>query len=206
MLPDRFLGKRPSHFHINHIVKAYIVSEAFLWSAWDFIIPIFSLYVVGSVAGGSIQTAAIGYSTYLISRVIFELISGRILAKSSDRKKLVASILGMCFLSAAYIGFIFSDTILLVFLFYFVLGIGLGIAAPAKNSLFSIHLDKNKEATEWSITDAISFICMAMATALGGFVAATYGFQVLFMTAAVINMIATIPYITLLTEKQAVTN
>lgn len=92
----------------------------------------------------------------------------------------------------------FSDSVYQIFIFYGIIGIGLGIAAPAKNSLFAIHLDKNKEATEWSITDAVSFICMALATALGGFIATFYGFNILFVIACIINAIATIPYILLL--------
>ena len=62
-----------------------------------------------------------------------------------------------------------------------VAGAGLGIASPAKNSLFSIHLDKNKEAIEMGVTDAVVLVCMALAGALGGFIAITYGFKILFI-------------------------
>ncbi len=194
MFIDRFLGRRPSHFEINPVVKAYIISEAFLWSAWDFVIPIFSVFIVKNIPGGDVQIAAIGYSIYLITRVVFEIISGKLLQKGGDRKKFIMTIAGMSCLSIAYFGFAFSHSILLVFGFYSLLGIGLGIAAPAKNSLFSIHMDKNKEATEWSLTDAVSFICMALATALGGFIAASYGFFALFILAAIVNLFAMVPY------------
>ncbi len=70
----------------------------------------------------------------------------------------------------------------------------MGIAAPAKNSLFSIHLDKKKEATEWGITDAVVFICMAPASVAGGFIANSYGFPNLFYLACVINILGIIPY------------
>lgn len=195
MLIDRFLGRRPSHFELNPVVKAYIVSESLLWSAWDFVLPIIAIFIAKNVAGGNIQTAASGYSVYLITRVAFELISGRILLHTSDKKKVLMSIFGISCLTIAYFGFAFTKTLGLVFLFYAVLGIGLGIASPAKNSLFAIHLDKNKESTEWSLNDAISFICMALATALGGFIAAGYGFQTLFLIAGVFNMLSILPYV-----------
>lgn len=194
MLIDRFLGRRPSHFEINPIVKAYIISESFLWSAWDFVTPIFAVFIVKDIPGGTIQTVAMSYSVYLITRVIFELITGRVLQNSGDKKKFVMSILGILCLSLAYLGFAFTTTMSLIFIFYAVLGIGLGVAAPAKNALFSIHLDRNKESTEWSLTDAFSFICMAMATVLGGFIATQYGFQKLFLLACIINTVSTIPY------------
>lgn len=195
MLKEKFLGRNPSHFTINPVVKTYIVSEAFLWSAWDFVMPIFGIFIVTNISGATIQSAATGYSIYLINRVIFEIISGRILRGSSDRKKFIITIFGMACLTIAYVGFAFSQNIIAIFCFYSLLGFGLGVASPAKNSLFSIHLDKNKETTEWSLADAVSFICMALATSLGGFVATQYGFSTLFLLASIINLLGMIPYI-----------
>ncbi len=195
MFLDRFLGRRPSHFELNPIVKSYIISESFLWSAWDFVLPIIAIFIAKNIPGGNIQTAATGYSIYLISRVIFELVSGKFLQHTRDKKKMLIAIFGILCLSVAYSGFAFASSLQIIFLSYAILGAGLGIAAPAKNSLFAIHLDKNKESEEWSLNDAVCAIAMALATALGGFVAAEYGFQLLFWIAAVINLLSVIPYL-----------
>ncbi len=82
-----------------------------------------------------------------------------------------------------------------IYFSFAIAGIGLGLATPAKSSLFSVHLDKNKESTEWSLADGAQFTCIALATALGGFIANSFGFEALFIIAAVINLIATIPYL-----------
>lgn len=195
MLKEKFLGRNPSHFHINAIIKAFIISEAFLWSAWNFVTPLFAIFVIQDIAKGTIEVAATSYSLYLVIRVIFELISGKILTKSNDRGKISMAIFGILCLSLAYVGFAFSASTFHIFLFYSVLGIGLGVASPAKNSLFSIHLDKNKETTEWSLADGVTFICMAMATAIGGFVATQYGFKILFILAGSINFLSIVPYL-----------
>lgn len=68
-----------------------------------------------------------------------------------------------------------------MFIAYAIAGVGLGIALPAKNSLFVLHLDKNKEATEWGIADTVCFICTAFAAILGGFIATDFGFDTLFI-------------------------
>lgn len=195
MFIDRFLGRRPSHFELNPIVKAYIISESFLWSAWDFVLPIIAIFIAANIPGGNIQTAATGYSIYLISRVIFELISGKVLQRTNDKKKILIAIFGILCLSVAYFSFAFTNSLLLVFLSYSILGAGFGIASPAKNSLFAIHLDKNKESSEWSLNDAVCAIAMALATALGGFIAAEYGFQILFLLAGIVNILSIIPYL-----------
>ncbi len=205
MLRESFLGRNPSHFNLNPIVKSYIISDSFLWSAWNLITPIFAVFVVENIEGGNIQLAASGYSIYLLSRVVFEIITGPYLGKSTDRKKFATTILGMILMSASYIGFANASNVIHIFIFYAVAGAGLGIASPAKNSLFSMHLDKNKEATEWGISDAISFICMALATALGGFIAGELGFKILFYVAAVVNILGIIPYLQFLKKRKVET-
>lgn len=201
MLKEQFLGRNPSHFQINPVVKAFIVSETFLWSAWNFVTPIFAIFVVSNIEGGNVQIAASAFSVYLIARVFSELLSGRYLLGKIERGKFILTIGGMLFLSLSYVGFAFSNTIFYLFFFYAMAGVGLGIASPAKNSLFSTHLDKNKEPSEWGIYDAITFTGMALATALGGFIAGQYGFSFLFLLASIVNLLGIFPYLLYIREK-----
>jgi MFS family permease len=195
MIKEIFIGKKPSDFHINAVVKAFIVSEIFLWSSWNAIIPIFAIFAATKIPGGNTEVAASSFSTYLIVRVIFELISGRYLSKSNDARKFAMSILGIILISLGYVGFALTKNILSIFIFYGVIGMGLGIASPAKNCLFSSHLDKDKEVAEWSIYDGFVFMGMAMSATVGGFIANKYGFTFLFYLVAVTNLLSIIPYL-----------
>lgn len=194
MLREQFIGRNPSHFHINPIVKAFIISETFIWSSWNFFIPIFAIFVVRNISGGNLEIAASVYSAHLIARVIFELISAKLLSKD-EKQKITISIVGLSFLSLSYVGLALSNSIFQLFVFYIIAGFGFGIASPAKNSLFSSHLDKNRESTEWSFYDAITFIAIALATAFGGFIATGYGFKFLFFLSAIVNILGIIPYL-----------
>jgi MFS family permease len=195
MLRETFIGRLPSHFNLNRVVEAFIVSETFFWAAWNFITPIFAIFVINNIKGGNIQIAASAFSFYLITRVVFEVIAGKYSTRKSDVHKLWMTIAGMILLSGAYVGFAFSHSISQLFLFYVVTGIAVGIATPAKNSLFSAHLDHDKESAEWSMYDAITLSGIALATALGGFIASAYGFQPLFLLAALINFLGIVPYL-----------
>lgn len=180
---------------MNPVVKAFIVSEMFLWSSWNAIIPIFAIFAATKIPGGNTEVAASSFSTYLIVRVVFELISGRYLSKSTDMQKFIVTIVGIILMSAGYVGFAVTKDVFSVFVFYGVIGMGLGIASPAKNCLFSSHLDKDKEVTEWSMYDGFVFMGMAMAATIGGFVANRYGFAFLFYLVAATNLLSIIPYI-----------
>lgn len=194
MLREIFIGRAPSHFQVNPVVRAFIISETFLWSCWNSFAPIFALFATRNIPGGNAAVAASSFSAHLIVRVIVELITGRYLLNKRESTKFWATIIGIMLLSVSYFGFAFTNTITQLFLFYGVAGLGLGIASPAKNSIFSSHLDKEKEAIEWATLDAVVFIGMALSATLGGFVAITYGFKILFLVISVVNLFGVIPY------------
>ncbi len=201
MIKEYLSGRLPSHFSVNQIVRAYIISESFVWSAWNLVIPILAIFVVDNIKGGSVQTAATAYSIYLITRVVFELICGKILVRTSDRKKYTIALVGIILLGFSYLFFSISQSISTLLIGYMIAGMGLGLSAPAKNALFSIHIEKNKEASNWSIADAVTFGCMALAATLGGFFQSVYGFHILFAIAAFINFLGAIPFILFIYKK-----
>ena len=157
--------------------------------------PIFAVFVVQKIPDGNVTIAASSFSAYLLVRVLFELISGKYLVGKGEKTKFYMTIIGKIILSFSYLGFGISTAIWHIFAFYAVAGIGIGLASPAKYSLFSTHLDKNKETEEWGVYDASVFAGMAFSAALGGFIAKVYGFNVLFYAATVVSLIGVMPYI-----------
>lgn len=195
MVGEQFLGRNPSHFHFNPVVKAFIFSEIFVWSSWNLIIPIFSVFVTTTVEGGSIQLAGTALSAYLITRVVVELVTGKYISTRGLGREIYASVLGIALISVSLVGLAFSSHIWAVFAFISLAGAGVGIAAPAKTTMFSTHLDHKKEALKWSELDAFVLVGVALATALGGFIVGQYGFRLLYLIAALVNIIGAIPYL-----------
>lgn len=202
MIKEMFLGKNPSSFHINPVVKAFIISESFLWSAWNFLVPILAIFAANNLPQGNIETASFAYSIHLAVRVVFELISGRFLASSNTHKKISVILIGVAAVTIAYLGLMISLNITIFFISMAIAGMGFGIISPAKNSLFSQHLDKTKASIEWGITDATVFIAIALAAALGGLIASKYGFATLFFVAACVNLLSIVPYAIFLYQKE----
>lgn len=204
MLREVFLGKNPSNFHLNPVVKAFIISETFVWSSWNSVTPIFSIFAATQIPQGNTEIAASVFSVHLIVRIIFELLSGKYLLQATETKKFLVTVSGIIFMTIAYLGFAKTQTVPPLYLFAAIAGFAFGIATPAKNSLFSTHLDKNKESLEWGIYDASAFMGMALAVSVGGFIANRYGFPLLFTMAAILNLFGIIPYILYLHAKKSV--
>ncbi len=206
VIKEIFLGKPLSNFSINPLVKAFIISETFLWTAWNSVAPIFAIFAATKVKNSNTEIAASIFSVYLIARVVFELVSGRYIQNATETKKFVVTIIGIGIISASYIGLMFTVNIENLYLFSFITGVGFGIASPPKNSLFSTHLDKNRESVEWGVYDAITLIGMAFSALAGGFIANRYGFTLLFSIAAVLNLLAIIPYLLYIKHQEAQQN
>jgi MFS family permease len=194
MLRETFIGKYPTHFALNPIVKRFIISETFIWSAMNFVAPIFAVFAATKVAGGNVSIAATGFSVYLVARVVLELIIGELGNKYSNTRKIHLILLGTLFITIGYIGFAFTAHVYQIYLFYAVKGVGMGIASPLKNTIFATHLDKNRESSEWGMYDAAVFLGMALSAAVGGFIAEVYGFKTVFLLAAAVNTLGIIPF------------
>ena len=194
MIKEAFISRNPSHFHINNTIKAFIVSESFFWSSWNFIAPIFAVFAT-TIKGGNVEVAASAYSVHLVARIITELIIGKYFSKAAILNKYFITIIGILLLSFSYLGLAFSVSLFTLYGFIMLAGVGFGTANPAKMSLFSTHLDKDKEAYEWGVYDATIFFGMALAATLGGFIAHQYGFSFLFILSAIVNLISIIPYL-----------
>lgn len=186
--------KHLEKFKINSVVKAFILAEMLLWSGWNFIMLFFSIYIT-RLPGGTVQHAATATSIYFLSRVIFGLTSGRLLVKKSKEYKFAITIIGMSIVTICYIFMSQKTRMLDIFILFGGIGAGLGLATPAKNSLFSSHINKDKESLTWSALDAGVFISLAITTSIGGILINNYGFSSLFLIAAGINTLAIIPYL-----------
>lgn len=183
-----------SPINLTPIVKAFIFSEVFFWSGWNFVIPIISVFVVERIPGASLQTAASAFTCYLLARVLVELYVGRRIVRATNGQRIVLDSFGIILLSLGYMIMAIRPSVEALFGFYLLAGIGFGVSSPSKLTLFSKNLARNQESVTWGLYDASTLIGMAIATSVGGFIANNYGFHTLFITAALINLIGIVPY------------
>lgn len=189
-----FSRKHIGRLKVNTVVKAFILAEMFLWSGWNFIMLFFALYV-SKLPGGSIQDAATATSLFFFSRVCFVLLSGKLLMRKGKEYKFAITILGMSLISICYVLMGLTQQIPHIYTLFIIIGGCLGMVSPAKNSLFSSHINKEKESITWSALDAGVFVSLAITSSAGGLLVGKYGFSVLFFIAAGINTLAIAPYL-----------
>lgn len=198
MIRGLFFGKRisnsPAMAGMNPAIKAFITSEVLFWSAWNIIIPIFAVFVVAEIPGATVAQAAYGFTAYLLVRMVVELWVSHKINHLSNAQRAILDMIGMFIISLAYLGLVLHPTLEAIFGFYIVCGFGMGVAAPAKNSLFSRSMEQGTESAMWGVYDVAILSGMAVATSLGGYMAEEYGFRVILLAACVVNILGVIPY------------
>jgi len=198
MLKEILGGHRPSHFSPNIFVKSVITSETIFWASQNLFGPIFAIFVTNEISGGNIETAATAISIYWVVRILLELFSTIFFNKPKESIRLLLVIIGFLICGIAQLFFIKADSMLSILIIYSFIGVGIGLASPQRNALFSSHIDKNQETTEWGAYDIIVFTGIALSTTLGGFIATQYGFKTLFLVSGILCLVSIIPYILLL--------
>ncbi len=175
---------------VNWVIKILILSDFLIWSAQQLFAPIFAVFVTQQIAGGSLEAVGIASSIYFVVRSIVEAPVGMWIDRTkSEKDDLYTALWGTVLTALVMFSYPYITHIWQLYLAQVVLGVGAAIAFPGWYSIFTQHIDKNKEALEWSLYDVLLGIGMAGAAALGGFLATFYGFHVLFTLSGISTII-----------------
>ncbi|NQV11734.1 MFS transporter [Candidatus Uhrbacteria bacterium] len=183
---SREAGRFIKHYKTNNIIKLLILSDFIIWSGNQLFAPIIAIFISDRLIGGSIEAAGIAVSIFLVVKSILEIPVGMFIDSSkSEKDDLYSAILGTLISSIAILLYSVITTVGQMYMLQVLLGAAAAIAYPGWYSIFTKHVDKNKEAFEWSLYDVMVVIGMAGTAAVGGFIANEFGFEMTFYIAAV---------------------
>jgi MFS family permease len=180
---------------VEPFVRAFIISDALLYSSLNLINLLFVAYVTATVPGGTISSATTAIAIGLATRAAVELGFGKVSSRLHETTKLRLVIAGMTAISISYAGFAFSSDIITLTILWVINGIGWAIGHPAKLALVAKYVNHGQASQEWGLTDALNMILVIIVMMAGTFVVAHFSFSQLFMLAAVINALGLIPYL-----------
>jgi len=175
---------------INKVIKILIFSDILLLTGFGFFTPIFAIFIAQRITAGNIIDAAkiAGFSMgiYWALKSILQIPFGIYLDKTKgDKDDLWFIVIGNVLAALAVFGYIFSSLPWHIYLCQGVYSFGMAMNIPAWCAIFTRHIDKGKEAFEWSTNSTLIGIGAAASGALGGIIAAEFGFNVLFWGAGV---------------------
>ena len=171
---------------INKVIKVMIASDVALLTGLGFITPIFAIFITQSITfgdtGEAAKVAGFAMSVYWGVKSLLTIPFGKFLDRNYEEKDdLYFAVIGNILAAGAVFGYIFSSLPWHIYTLQGLYSLGMAMNIPGWTAIFTRHIDKGKEAFEWATRSTLIGIGAAASGALGGMIAAKFGFNVLFI-------------------------
>jgi MFS family permease len=157
-------------------LKVLLWASGFMMLAGGLFGPIYAVFV--EEIGGDVLTAGGAYSAFALSAGVLIFFLSKWEDHHKHAEKLV--IAGYVLALMGTLGYLFVKTPMHLFVVQIIFGIGEAIGTPAYDGIYSRNLDKGKYISEWGAWESMAWIIQGISAAVGGLIAAVFGFQVLF--------------------------
>ncbi len=168
---------------MNRTMKLLMLSDIFVLTGFGLIQPILAIFINGDVAGGTVLTAGLASTIFLVIKSLVQLPFGRYI--DSHTRKTRWLMIGTMLMAGVPVIYLSADSIYQVYLAEAIYGLGSGLAYPTWLGLWSTNLDKGRESFQWSIYSTSTGLGTAATGTLGAVVASLLGFRATFVFAGI---------------------
>jgi MFS family permease len=190
---------------INPVIRLLIISDTVLMGAAGLLGPIFALFIEDFIKGGDAAVAGLAAGIYLFTKSVLQVPIAHLI----DRVRGEKDDFWIMFIFTVLIAFIpllylVITTPIQLYIVQFLLGFFTAFTFPTYMAIFTRHIDKEKEGTEWGIYFTLTDLTSAALAAVGGYIATTQGFPALIIAVVIVSFIGAVllwpikPYIKIL--------
>ena len=188
---------------INKIVKYLILSDIAFFTGWGLITPIFPIFIVDKIIGGTALVVGIASAIYWITKASLEFPIGTLLDKyAGEKDDYLFLITGFFIASIVPFGYIFAIYPHHIYLLQFFYATGMAMAIAGWRAIFTRNIDKGKEASEWSLDNSLLSFGTGIAGVVSGYMVFNFGFTSSFIFAGIFGLISVLIIFSLRKEMQ----
>jgi len=183
---------------INKIIKTLVMGDILFFSAFGLIGPIFAIFITNQIPGATIATVGFAATINLLVRAALQMPVARYIdSHKGERDDFFLMVTGSLLVSIVPFLYLLIKAPLHLYIIQAIYGLGGALANPGWYAIFTRHIDKTKEGTEWSLENVGVSLAAAGAAALGGIIANQLGFQSLFIIVGVLALVGLVIQISL---------
>jgi MFS family permease len=179
---------------VNKIIKVLITSDFFLNLGWGLLGPVFAIFIIQKITGSVAKAAEVaGFASliYWLTKSLLQIPIGQYLDKNHGEKDdFWSMLLGELIIAFVPIGYLFSFAPWHIYVLQIVYAIGMSMAIPAWSAIFTRHIDKGREALQWSMESTFLGIGAGIAGGIGGLIVSVMGFKPLFIFVSLFNIVS----------------
>ncbi|MEM4648276.1 MAG: MFS transporter [Candidatus Pacearchaeota archaeon] len=186
---------------LNKTIKTLIFSDLLLNSAWGLIGPIFAIFLTQQIKGGSLEMIGLIAAIFWLTKSLVQPFVGYFLdLKKGELDDFKVLFFSMFIVNLVPFGYFFSTQIYQIFILEFIRGLGMAFVFPSFMAIFTRHIEKGWEALSWGVNSTLVGISAGIAGGFGGFLAAIFGFKVVFILVGVFGLISTFSLLAIKSE------
>ncbi len=176
---------------VGRVVKFFVISDFFLLVGWGLIDPVFSVFIVQRVVGGTLLTVGIAAAIYWILRSILQIpIANYLDSIPGEHDDFMALVGGLLLVGLSAIAMCWVTTVWELYVIHAVHAVAFALYYASWPTIYSRHLDKDAISLDWSLDSAVSGVGAGISGFLGGVIAGTLGYTVVFVAAGILAFIA----------------
>ncbi len=156
-----------------------ILSDVLILSSFGLIGPIFAIFIMSDLEGGSIVTAGLATTVFLVVKSVVQLPLSRFFI-DKEKHKTHSLLLGTLLIITVPFIYTSANHVNTIFLAQAIYGLGAAMAYPSWFDLFTAYMDKKHRGFEYTIWATGTGLGVALSAYLGAEAAERLGFDYLF--------------------------
>jgi MFS family permease len=176
---------------VGRVVKYFVLSDFFLLAGWGFIDPIFSVFIVQRVVGGTLATVGIAAGIYWILKSVLQIPIANYLDRTpGENDDFMVLVGGLLLVGISAIAMCWVTTVWELYLIHAVHAVAFALYFASWPTIFSRHLDKDSISLDWSLDSTVAGIGSGVTGMLAGVIAQVWGFTPVFVMAGILAFVA----------------
>lgn len=178
---------------INPLIRLIIVSDILIVGGTAMLAPIFALFIEGYIRGGNEQVAGVAVALFLITKSLFQIPVATMIDRiRGEKDDFVILVLFSLLMSLTPLLYLAISEPWHLYVVQVVLGFFTAMTFPSFMAIFTRHIDRAQEGTEWGVYFTLSDLVSAGLAAIGGYIAYTIGFHALIVAVVSISTVGSL--------------
>ncbi len=190
---NRYLHSLASGTKLNRVIQFLTLSDILMLSGWGLVNPILAVFFTEQIEGANVAFAGLAVTTYFLIKSILQIPVARFIdLRRGEWDDYWVMIAGSILISLSAFLFIFAQYPWHVIAIQLVSGLGGALSYPSWQAIFTRHIDRREEGLEWSLYYSTTDLGAALTAGVGGLLAATFGYDLVFLVVGTASLVGTI--------------
>jgi MFS family permease len=174
---------------INPVIRFLIISDTVVMGAVGLLGPVFALFIEDFIVGGTAAVAGVAAGIYLFTKSILQIPIAHLIDRiRGERDDFWLMFIFTLIIAVVPLLYLVISTPIQLYAVQFLLGTFTAFTFPTYMAIFTRHIDKSKEGTEWGMYFTLTDLTSAAMAALGGYIATVQGFPTLIVLVVVVSV------------------